>query len=171
LEIIDSLTTDLKSELFHALGDEDAKVRGAAYGLAERLNDNRVVDWLMEFVQSGEPVLAASAVKCLGKLKPPNVETDLIGILNSTDNDELRVACCRALGQIAKPQCVDSLFNLLMPKKIFIFRKHQNSQVRAAAAFALGQISHPKAIEDLARFVEDRDPRVREIARSRTAKN
>jgi len=37
--------------------------------------------------------------------------------------------------------------------------------VRAAAAFALGQISHPKADENLARFAEDRDPRVREIAR------
>jgi HEAT repeat protein len=35
----------------------------------------------------------------------------------------------------------------------------------AAAAFALGQISHPKAAESLGRFIDDRDPRVREIAR------
>jgi HEAT repeat protein len=90
---------------------------------------------------------------------------DLIALLNSTDNDQLRIACCRALGQIAKPLCVDSLLKLLLPQRAFIFRKNQNSQVRAAAAFALGQISHPKAAESLARFVDDRDLRVREIAR------
>ncbi len=171
LEVIDSLTIDLKSELFHALGDDNAQVRGAAYGVAERLGDSRVIGWLMEFVQSGNTALAVSAVKCLGKLKPPNVEADLIGLLDRTDDDELRVACCRALGQIAKPQCVDSLCKLLLPKKTFIFRKKQNSQVRAAAAFALGQIAHPKSLESLARFVDDQDPRVREIARSRTAEN
>jgi HEAT repeat protein len=101
----------------------------------------------------------------LGSLKPPNVEADLIALLNSTDNDQLRIACCRALGQIAKPLCVDSLLRLLLPKRSLIFRKNQTAQVRAAAAFALGQIPHPKAAESLARFVGDRDPRVREIAR------
>ena len=171
LEIIDSLTSDLKSELLHALADEDAAVRAAACSVAERLKDSRVIEWLMEFVQSENTVLAAGAVKCLGEIRPPNVEVDLIALLNSTEDDRLRVACCQALGQIAKPQCVDPLFKLLLPKKTFIFRKNQSSQVRAVAAFALGQISHPKALENLALLVNDRDPRVREIACSRTAKN
>ncbi len=165
LEIIDTLTSDLKTELFHALGDEDANVRRAAYRVVERLEDSQVIDWLQEFVQSQKPALAASAVKCLGILRPPNIDADLIALLNSTANDQLRIACCRALGQIAKPLCVDSLLKLLLPKRSLIFRKNQNSQLRAAAAFALGQISHPKAAESLVRFVDDRDPRVREIAR------
>ncbi len=165
LEIIDTLTSDLKTELFHALGDDDANVRRAAYRVVERLEDSHVIEWLQEFLQSQKPALAASAVKCLGNLRPPNIEADLIALLNSTDSDQLRIACCRALGQIAKPLCVDSLFQLLLPKRSFIFRKNQDSQVRAAAAFSLGQISHPKAAESLARFVDDPDPRVREIAR------
>ena len=165
LEIIDTLTSDLKIELFHALGDEDAKVRQAAYRVVARLEDSQVIGWLQEFVQSGKPALAASAVKCLGKLRPPNIETDLIALLDSADNDQLRIACCRALGQIAKPSSVDALLKLLTPQRSFIFRKNRNSQVRAAAAFALGQISHPKAAECLARFADDQDPRVREIAR------
>jgi HEAT repeat protein len=165
LEVIDTLTSDLKTELFHALGDEDAGVRRAAYRVAARLENSQVIEWLQEFVQSQDPALAVSAVKCLGSLKPPNVEADLIALLNSTDNDQLRIACCRALGQIAKPLCVDSLLRLLLPKRSLIFRKNQTAQVRAAAAFALGQIPHPKAAESLARFVGDRDPRVREIAR------
>jgi HEAT repeat protein len=168
LEIIDTLTTDLKTELFHALGDEDFNVRSAAYRVVERLNDDRVLDWLREFLQSEKPALAASAVKCLGKLKPPDVEADLLALLNSTSDDRLRVACCRALGQIAKPACVDSLVKLLQPQRSFIFRKKQSSQVRAAAAFALGQIPHPKAAESLSRLVDDGDPRIREIARKVT---
>jgi HEAT repeat protein len=165
LEIIDTLTSDLKTELFHALGDEDAKVRQAAYRVVERLEDSQVVEWLQEFLQSPKPALAASAVKCLGNLRPPNIEAELIALLNATADDQLRIACCRALGQIAKPLSIDSLHQLLMPKRSFIFRKNEDSQVRAAAAFALGQIPHPKAAASLVRFVDDRDPRVREIAR------
>jgi len=166
LEIIDTLTSDLKIELFHALGDEDANVRRAAYRVVERLEDRQVIEWLQEFLQSQTPALVLSAVKCLGNLRPPNIEADLIALLESTDNVQLRVAICRALGQIAKPQCVDALLKLLLPQRAFIFRKKQDSQLRAAAAFALGQISHPKASESLVRFVADRDLRVREIARS-----
>jgi diguanylate cyclase (GGDEF)-like protein len=165
LETIDTLTSDLKTELFHALGDEDATVRRAAYRVVERLNDGNVIEWLLEFVQSGKPALVASAVKCLSKLRPPKIEDDLIALLNSTDNDQLRIVCCRALGQIAKPACVDALLKLLLPRRLLIFRKYQDSQVRAVAAFALGQISHPKAAKSLSRFVDDRDPRIREIAR------
>ena len=165
LAIIDTLTTELKIELFHALGDDDASVRKAAYRIVERLEGSQVIEWLQEFLQSENPALAASAVKCLGSLKPPNIENDLIELLNSTDDDQLRIACCRALGQIAKPLCTDSLLKLLLPQRSFIFRKNQNPQVRAAAAYALGQISQSKASASLARFVDDRDPRVREIAR------
>jgi len=165
LEVIDTLTSDLKTELFHALGDEDPNVRRAAYRLAERLNDSQTVEWLREFMQSPKPSLVASAVKCLGVLKPPDVETELIALLNSAGDDQLRIACCRVLGQIAKPGCIDTLIKHLLPRRTFPIRKNHNPRVRAAAAFALGQISHPKAAESLARFVEDRDPRVREVAR------
>jgi diguanylate cyclase (GGDEF)-like protein len=50
LEVIDTLTLDLKTELFHALGDEDPNVRRAAYRLAERLNSSQIVEWLRELL-------------------------------------------------------------------------------------------------------------------------
>lgn len=165
LGIIDILTTDLKIELSHALGDENADLRQAAYRLVERLKDSRVIEWLQELLQSPNTVLAVSAVKCLGNLQPPNVETELIALLNSSDNVQLRIACCRALGQIANPLCADALHKLLLPQRSFIFRKNQDSRVREAAAYALGQISHPEASQSLLQFVDDRDPAVQEIAR------
>jgi len=165
LGVIDILTTDLKIELSHALGDDDTNLRQAAYRLVERLKDSRVIEWLHEFLQSPNPVLAVSAVKCLGNLRPPNVETDLIALLNSTEDVQLRVACCRALGQIANPLCADALLKLLLPQRSFIFRKNQDSRVREAAAYALGRISHPEASQSLLQFVDDRDPAVQEIAR------
>jgi HEAT repeat protein len=166
LEIIDTLTSDLKNELVLALGDEDPKVRGAAYRLAERLNDGQIVEWLLDFARSQQPILAIGAIKCLGKLNPPNVEQELIRLLNSSKNEHLLVACCRALGQIARPTCIEALSKILETKKYLFFYKRHTAQVRAAAAFALAQIPHPKGRNLLAQLVNDRDPRLRQIAQN-----
>ena len=78
------------------------------------------------------------------------------------------IACCRALGQIADPAAVEPLANMLTQGSILSFRK-KSSAVRAAAAFALAQVPNPRVSEILAPYVDDRDPRVRQIARSRIA--
>ena len=164
LEIIDTLTSDLKAELAHALGDENQKVRRAAYALAARLRDEQTMDWLLEFAGSDNLVLAESAVKCLGNRRSSDTAEKLISLLNSTKEARLAIACCRALGQIARPVSIEPLFQILASKKIFVFRKRHPHAVRAAAAFALGQIRHPDAAARLADFANDSDPRVREIA-------
>jgi diguanylate cyclase (GGDEF)-like protein len=166
LDVIDTLTSDLKSELIHVLGDRDPLVRQAAFRLTERLNNNQTIGLLFDLASTQKGTLAVSAIKCLGKLNPPNVDKTLIHLLDSTKEDELCIVCCRALGQIASVAAIEPLSKLLVPKGFFPFRKKRNPEVRAAAAFALGQISNPQVSEILAPFVEDRDPRVREIARS-----
>jgi diguanylate cyclase (GGDEF)-like protein len=166
LEVIDTLTSDLKKELAHALGDEDPQVRQAAFRLAERLNNNQTIALLLELANTQTGNLAVSAIKCLGKLKPPKADETLIDLLDSSKEDELCIVCCRALGQIASPAAIDSLTRLLVPQGFFLFRKHRNPDVRAAAAYALGRISHPDVHGILAHFVDDKDPRVQEIARS-----
>jgi diguanylate cyclase (GGDEF)-like protein len=169
LDIIDTLTTDLRVELVQALGDENPSVRQAAYRLAERVKDHQIAAWLLDLAHTPQLVLAAGAIKCLGSLKPSEAEANLIEILNSTKEDELRIACCRALGQIGKPTSIDPLSKILNSNGFLFFRKQHTPAVRAVAAFALQQISHPRATELLSRLVDDPDPQVREIARSRTA--
>lgn len=166
LDVIDTLTSDLKKELAHALGDENPQVRQAAFHLAERLNNNQTIALLLELAKTQTGHLAVSAIKCLGKLKPPNVDETLIDLLESTREDELCIVCCRALGQIATPHAIHPLTRLLAPKGFFPFRKKRNPDVRAAAAYAIGRISHPDVRGILAHFVDDKDPRVQEIAKS-----
>jgi len=166
MNIIDILTPDVKDELVFAMGDEDPKVRKAAYGLVERMNDGEIIEWLFEFARSQQPVLATGAIKCLGKLNPPEVEKELITLLNSSKDESVRVACCRALGQIAQPTCIEALSKILETKNFLFFHKGNSDQVRAAATFALTQIPHSKATHHLAQLVNDRDPRIRQVAQN-----
>jgi HEAT repeat protein len=166
LDIIDTLTTDLKSELVYALGDGDPRVQVAAVQLAERLNDNQTIEMLLDLVKNGQGNLAVSSVKCLAKLNHPKTDEALSTLLNATKNEELSLACCQALGQIASPTSIEPLSNVLDPKGFFLLRKKRSPQVRAAAAFALGQISHPLVTKVLAPLINDGDPRVQEIVKS-----
>jgi hypothetical protein len=165
LEVIDTVTTDVVTETMFALGDEDDGVRMAAFGLTQRLKDARLVEMLLENVRSTGTELALAAVRTLEKLKPPNAVDTLADILQSTRDDKLRIACCRALGQIAKTECIAPLTRTLRRKSLFRRRPLFATQVRATAAFALGQIHQAQAIKSLAGFVDDPDARVREVAR------
>jgi hypothetical protein len=166
LEIIDTITVDVTHELIFGIGDENPQVREAAYDLAERIKDRQTMNILLDFAKHHDGATAAGAVKCLGKLKMQEVETELIALLNSSDDEQLCIACCRALGQIAMPISIKPLAAMLMPKRWFIFRKKRSAQLRAAAAVALRQIPDPRAANHLANFIDDKDPRVREIARN-----
>jgi HEAT repeat protein len=166
LEIIDSISSDLITELFHCLGDESKQVRMAAFRLAERLKDERVIGMLLENAKTGKGELAVAAVNTLEKLKPPQAVDELAKLLKTTKEEGLRLACCRALGQIAKPECIEPLSMVMNRKSLLLRRYNFSPRVRATAAFALGQIRHARAVKTLAGFVNDPDQRIREVSRS-----
>ena len=166
LEVIDSVTGDLTTELFHALEDENHKVRMAAFRLTERMNDTRMAGALIENAKTLKGKLAIAAVNTLGKLRPPDAVAELSAVLNSTKEEELRTACCRALGQIAQTDCIEPLAKVLNQKGFISRKPRYSDQVRATAAFALGHIDHPQAMQTLAQFVNDSDQRIRKIAQS-----
>jgi len=169
LEVIDGVTQDLKTELAYTLGDDNPKVRRAAFRLTERLNDAQVTSLLFDYANHEDPKMAVIAIKSLGKVKPAGAVDVLLSLLESSKEVERLIACCRALGQLADPTAIEPLAKMLSPGSILSLRKRRSSAIRAAAAFALAQISHARVSEVLAPFADDRDPRVRQIARSRIA--
>jgi HEAT repeat protein len=167
LEVIDTVTRDLKTELAFTLESEKPELREAGFQLAERLNNPQVVELLLNYARSPNAGLAIDAIKYLGRLKSQTALEVLVPLLNDTHDTKLMMACCQALGQIGEPACVEPLVNILKGKRSLFRRKRRSPQIRATAAFALAQIPHPRVAEILAPFVDDDDLRVKEIARNR----
>ena len=164
LEVIDSITLDLKKELDYALEDESPKVRRAALGLVERSNDERLTSLLVDRASHEDPRVATAAIQSLGKIKPSGAVEVLLSLLESARDEKRVIAFCRALGQIADPLSIEPLAQILVPQGFFSFRKKRSPLVRATAAFALAQIAHPRVAEVLALHVDDDDSRVRQTA-------
>jgi diguanylate cyclase (GGDEF)-like protein len=165
LEVIDTVTHDLRTELTYALADNHDGVRQAALQLAERLNDDHVGKLLLEQTENEDVQVAIAAIKCLGKLKPPAANQKLVSVMQSSKNDDLTVACCQSLGLIGDSLSIDHLA-MLLTSKGFLRRRRQSAEVRATAALALSQIDHPRVATVLANYANDTDPRVRQIAQS-----
>jgi HEAT repeat protein len=133
------------------------------------LNDTGVTSLLFDYANHEDAKMAVIAIKSIGKIKPPGAAEVLISLLESSKEVERLIACCRALGQIADPAAIEPLANILTPGSILALRKRRSSAVRAAAAFALSQLPDARVSEALAPYADDRDPRVRQIARARAA--
>jgi len=166
LEVIDTVTRALKTELVFTLRDKNPQVRKAAFRLAERLNDKEVGELLLEYAGHSETGLAIGAIKGLAKLKPPGAAERLVSLLDPTDDTDRAVACCQALGQISDPTSFGPLARILAPRGFFSRRPKWDDDVRAAAALALKQIPHARVADVLAPLAEDADPRIRQIART-----
>jgi diguanylate cyclase (GGDEF)-like protein len=166
LEVIDSVTHDVSTELAFALADEQPEVRQAALQLAERLPGDQVERVLMEQAENTKAEVAIGALRSLGKLRPQAALQRIIATLSSSKDPQRLVACCQIVGEIAHPDSIEPLANLLGSKGILRWRKRYSPDVRASAAFALSQIAHPDVAAILACYHDDRDPRVREVART-----
>jgi HEAT repeat protein len=165
LEVIDTITSDLKTELSYALVDDNDQVRQVALQLAERLDQNQVGKLLLEQAENEKIHVAVAAIKLLGKFKPPAANEKLVSIMQSAKNEEVVVACCQSLGLMANSASIEPLAKLLASKG-FLRRQRHSADVRATAALALAQINHPRVAEVLANYSNDNDPRVRQIANS-----
>jgi len=166
LEVIDSVTGDVRDELTYCLGDADPKLRRAAFQLADRLKDESLIEVLAPFARSDDLAVAKGAISSMAKFRSANAVAALVSVLSSAKQPEVAIACCQALAQIGDPSCLEALVQVLGQKKRQLFGRGWGEQVRATAALALGQIAHPRAARILAEYMEDSDPRVSQLARS-----
>jgi diguanylate cyclase (GGDEF)-like protein len=166
LEVIDVITRDLRDELTLCIGDNNPKIRRAAFRLAERLGDDDLIEVLIPFVRDEDAGVAKGTIRSLSNLRSPTAVAAVESILDATKEPELAVACCQALGQIADPAGIDALEKVASPKGFLWFGKRWGGQVRATAVLALREIDDPRAAEILGRLADDKDPIIRKLVRS-----
>ena len=171
LDVIDSVTTDCIMELTDTLSDNADVVRRSAFRLAERLNTQQTIGLLMEFAQEESPELAVPAINSLGKLNVKAAADLLILRLKGSDIKEVRVAACRAMGQIAAPSFIAPLENLLKPKRRLFFKKREEIPVKVAAVYALSQIPGQGAARVLATLSDDSDFRIQEVLKKLSSRS
>ena len=166
LDVIDSVTIDLMAELRDTLSDTADVVRRAAFRLAERLNTPAVFGLVRELAREADADVAVPAIQLLGKYHPEGTIEMLSGILSQSDDREILVATCRAMGQIADAAFVPALENILMPRRRLIFLKKTDTAVRVAAVYALSRINDIRVVPILRSLADDSDQRVREALKS-----
>ncbi|MFH1075890.1 MAG: hypothetical protein V1753_03475, partial [Pseudomonadota bacterium] len=164
LEVIDTVTKDLKTELIQALGDKNQIVRDAGLMLAERLADECSEDALLLYLDAPDVGLVSAAIKLLGRLRSTRPLEKIISLLNSTKEQELLIACCNYLGDLADAAGIQPLAKIITAKRIISRHPKYSPCVRLAAASALKQISHPHTKPILALLAKEKDPRLREMA-------
>ena len=140
-----------------------------AFRLAERLNDEGLIEILAPFAASKDPGVVKGTIRSLAHLRTTRAAVVLAEILEKLRDPELVVACCQALGQIADPEGVVALGDILAHKRLGFLGYRWDDQVRATAALALRQIEDPQAVVALQPFAEDRDARIRRLSRGATA--
>ena len=96
-----------------------------------------------------DPLVRRAIQESISKLSTPLARDVLIAGLNDDDLD-VRLTCCRALGQRSDPSVISVLATALATE--------DQLDVRLAAIDALGQIKSPQSVAALGKAVNDRDP-------------
>ncbi|MFP3981243.1 MAG: diguanylate cyclase [Desulfobacterales bacterium] len=164
LEVIDSVTTDLVTELKYTLMDPEDPVRHAAFRLARRLERPEVNRLVAELAYSRDTELAVSAIHTLGRRKAQSASGTLSEILTTSSDPDVLIAVCRAMGQIGSPNFVQPLAKILLPRRRLFRRRRYPSRVRIAAAYTVFQIPGEHTEVMIRKLEQDPDDRVREAA-------
>ena len=101
LEVIDLVTSDLRDELAYSLGDSNPKIRRAAFRLADRLNDDSLIDVLLPFASSEDPNIVKGAIRSLATLGSSAAVEAVAAALNDAKEPELATASATEVGSCA----------------------------------------------------------------------
>ncbi|MCK5650764.1 MAG: HEAT repeat domain-containing protein, partial [Gemmatimonadetes bacterium] len=168
LEVVDLVTKDLRMELAFNIGDENPKIRRAAFQLFERLGQDDLVPLMVPAARADDPAVAKGALRSLATVGTPSAVGAIIELLRETESPILATACCQALGTLKAEGGVDVLGEALS-RQDRTGEFHWEEEVRATAAVALRQIGTPRGEAILGEHKGDASMRIREVAQPRKA--
>jgi len=154
LEVIDTVTPDLRAELGQCLHDASPRVRRAAFQLFERLRRDDLIDLVLPLTRHGQPAVARAAIRALAPLRTYASVQALSKVLGTTADARLATLCCQALGRSEHPAAIDALVKVLKARRFVFFGRRWGLDVQATAAAALHQIPDRRAAKMLARFAQ-----------------
>ena len=168
LEVVDLVTKDLRMELAFNIGDENPKIRRAAFQLFERLGQDDLVPLMVPAAQADDPAVAKGALRSLATVGTPSAVGAIVELLRETESPTLATSCCQALGTLKAELGVDVLGEVLS-RQGRAGKFHWEEEVRAAAAAALRQMGTPRSEAILGEHKGDASMRIREVAQPRKA--
>jgi len=113
---------------------------------------NQVVDPLIEVLNDQNWIVREGAVQALEKIRDPRAIYPLIEALKDTNRKRVSDAL-KSIGPAAFEPVMEAL-------------KNEDSRIRMGAAIILGEIKNPAAVDSLVKMKKDKDPSVRQFARS-----
>jgi HEAT repeat protein len=117
---------------------------------ADAAEQNRICEQLAQQIRTEpDPIVRKAIQETIGEFKTPLANAVVLAGLNDDDRD-VRVTCCRMLGERADPSTIEPLSKLVATDT--------DIDVRLAAVDALGQMKTPGTIPGLATALKDRDP-------------
>lgn len=148
--------------------------------------DARVIAALVARLRDAEPGLCRKAARALGVLKARSAARDLAAVL-STSDAEFQIEALRALGKIRDPEVAGAISPLLqagddrvrmlaaetlavsgareqLPALKKMFESATSRDLRRKALEAISIIPDPSVTTLLARYLDDRDARLRELS-------
>lgn len=144
------------------LGHQDHRVRRESVLALGKLGGHDAVQLLLGMTDDPEADVRAAACRALGALKVERALKPLLAILESDQDDDVRVECLRALGQLGDPGAVP----LIEKKAVGGLFSRTPREVRIAAYRALAGIGTPRAKALLEKAAEDADTAIRTVARA-----
>ncbi len=132
--------------LIDALQDEREEVRFCAAQSLGQIGDPRATDALVGLFGDESYSVRVAAADAAGAMGLAAI--DAIGSALEDDDEEVRAAAARALGQISCPRSVDLLIACLK-------NEGRGGDARRAAAESLGKLKAPRAIEPLIAVFDD----------------
>jgi diguanylate cyclase (GGDEF)-like protein len=164
LEVIDSVTTEIGTELRYILIDSREPVRQAALRLIQRIDKPETTSLLADLALSRDAELAVESINHLGSRKSEQAANALLELSSRIPAPDVLCALCRAMGQHADPRFLAPLEKILFPPRRLLKKNQHSSRVRIAAVYALSRIQTEQTKQMIAALKNDKDPRVREAA-------
>ena len=117
---------------------------------ADDAEQSRICEQLAQQIRTEpDPIVRKTIQETIGEFKTPLANAVILAGLNDDDRD-VRVTCCRLLGERADSTTIEPLSNLV--------RTDSDLDVRLAAVDALGLMKSTATVPGLAAALKDRDP-------------